>query len=137
MNDLAFMEAARNYLGLGWQEGGRPPADWRETMPNAGIDCIGIIACACRDIGHTEAFEALSAAKRNYHVMKPVLTRFARRDARKPGSILLHWNASSLVLHVAVATSDKRMIHIENQFTKVVEARDNFPVRQVWSIAWP
>ena len=128
MSDLAFLEAARGWLGVAWRHQGRS---------RAGIDCIGLVVMAARVCGLDAPLAATYGRTQSYFEMKPVLCGFARRIAEtRPGALLLYKDGAQL--HLAIATETPG--HCIQALAKpggVIEGPLNFTPVQSWGLSWP
>lgn len=123
-----IVKAARRYLGVRFRMQGR-------TVE--GLDCVGLIAAAARDVG---VFTPLPAWL-PYRGLKPEAVdtlilaagcRVVALQARRPGDMLLRWPAARQV-HLALCT-EWGVIEANASIRKVVE-RGVAP-DEVWHAAW-
>lgn len=127
MSAEAFVAAARSYIGVPWKHQGRS---------RAGLDCIGLIILAGRDIGIAVPLVANYGPIQAYWQMKPYLADFCQRIGQAElGAIAVYRTSASL--HVAICAEADRIVQALNTVGRVEETRLMFPLNQVWLPRWP
>lgn len=108
-----FVEACRAYVGTPFRHQGRS---------RAGIDCLGLVVCAARDVG-IEIIDNLNYARRpDYETMNDGLLHHLRKVQQiQAGDLLwMWWMRSYQPTHLAVVAGDGNVIHACSQGAKAV-----------------
>lgn len=132
MNNLAFVEAARSYLGVKWVHQGRT---------EKGMDCVGLVVLAARQCGIPAPLEATYGRMQYYMQARHYLEQFCERVGQAVvGDIILFKTKSNLHLAIVSAVeSDRptRVIQALGYGSKVVDTGLSFTPMQLWRIRWP
>lgn len=120
MDNIDFIEKARSYVGVPFRHQGRS----RQT----GVDCVGLAACAGRDVGiifndFTDyGIDPQPSRMRDILENKVgVLEKVSIKDL-KPGD-LLYMRFTNVPQHIAIYTENNTIIHSYYNVGKVVEHR--------------
>lgn len=113
---IKFLEAARKYIGVKWVHQGRS---------SAGMDCLGLIVMAARDIGYKakEDFTTYGRRPDTNYMLSVLDGYFDRVDAEKasPGDILVFRIPPSLSPQHLGIKSDIGILHSTFTERKCVE----------------
>lgn len=132
MNNLAFVEAARGFLGVPWVHQGRT---------ERGMDCVGLVVLAMRRCGVNAPLDATYGRMQDYLQARRYLDQFCVRVGQATvGDIILFKTKSTL--HMAIVSqidNDKpsRVIQALGYGSKVVDTGLSFIPMQLWRIRWP
>ncbi len=132
MSAVAFVAAARGYLGVPWVHQGRT---------ERGMDCVGLIALSMRAIGIDAPLTADYGRMQDYRQARRSLEEFCDRvGSPEIGDIVLFKTSQSL--HMAIVSEVEgvrptRVIQSLGPKSKVVDTGLQFPPLQLWRPKWP